>query len=49
MSPGLVETDPENSGDWDTEDTLRAMKFPIDKSLGVGKNKRKKEIQHQLP
>ena len=33
-----VETGPENSGDSDTEDTLRAMGFPIDKSLEVGKN-----------
>ena len=34
----LVETDPEDSGDSDTEDILRAMGFPIDKSLEVVKN-----------
>ena len=34
----LVEIDPENSRDSDTEDTLRAMGNPIDKSLEVGKN-----------
>ena len=38
-SPRLVETDPKNSGDSDIENNLRAMDFPIDKSLEVGKHK----------
>ena len=33
-----VETGPEDSGDSDTEDTLRATGIPIDKSLEVDKN-----------
>ena len=37
-SPGIVETDPESTGDSEMEDTLRAISFPIDKSLDVGKN-----------
>ena len=31
---------PEDSGNSDTEDTIRAMGFPIDKSLEVGKNEK---------
>ena len=37
-SPVLVETNPENSGDTGTEDTLRVMGFSIDKYLEVVKN-----------
>ena len=35
---GDVETCPQDSEDSGTEDTLRVMGFPIDKSLEVGKN-----------
>ena len=37
-SLGLVKTGSENSGDPETEDTLRTTFFPIDKSFEVGKN-----------
>ena len=36
--PVLVETNPEDSGDTGTEDTLRVMGFSIDKYLEVVKN-----------
>ena len=49
---GLAETSPESSGDPDTEDNPRAMGFPIDKSLEVGKNEeesvhKKRDLQRQ--
>ena len=37
-SLGLVKADSKESEDSDTENTLRAMSFPINKSLEVGKN-----------
>ena len=37
--PELAKAEPEDAGDSDIENTLRAMGFPIDKSLEVGKNK----------
>ena len=44
-SLGLLETDPENSGDPGTEDTLRAMGFLIDNSLEVGKSKKSQSLK----
>ena len=44
-SPGLAETDPEKSGDSNTEDTLRGKVFPLDMSLEVGKNEKKLKIR----
>ena len=42
-SPVLVETNPEDSGDTGTEDTLRVMGFSIDKYLEVVKNEEEPE------
>ena len=38
-SSEFVDTGPRHAGDSDTEDTLRAMSFSIDKLLEAGKNK----------
>ena len=47
-SPGPVRMESDVSGNSDTEDNLRALVFPIDKSLEVGKNEEKLVLRKRI-